>query len=209
MDFWDFLLENWIWCALFLISLVAIIVILIILFKKPQVTYLRDPNLEEPQAETNAENNVNKKRRMKRKMARNQAQVTDLSVQEIVPEKNKRSMKKALKKGDSKGITDAKSKSNNSQSNSKPRKKVKGDKMEKQNNENKDELNKPLNQKYMVTYNKEEKSWIVRKTGNARITRRCATKQEALDIAKQLSKNQELNLTVQKRDGKFQKKSNI
>ena len=60
-------------------------------------------------------------------------------------------------------------------------------------------------QKYMVTYDKENKEWVVKKTGAARASRRCRTKAEALEVAEHLAESQDLNLTVKKKDGKFQK----
>ena len=44
------------------------------------------------------------------------------------------------------------------------------------------------------------------KSDNQRVTRRVKTKKEALEIAKELCKHQDMNLTVHKKDGKFQKK---
>ena len=59
--------------------------------------------------------------------------------------------------------------------------------------------------RYYVTYDKENKSWIIKKNNNVRITRRVKTKKEAMEIVKTLCKNQELTLSVQKKNGKFQK----
>ena len=68
------------------------------------------------------------------------------------------------------------------------------------------EVERPARQqKYMVTYDKENKEWVVKKTGAARASRRCRTKAEALEVAERLAENQDLNLTVKKKDGKFQK----
>ena len=60
-------------------------------------------------------------------------------------------------------------------------------------------------QKYMVTYDKEKKDWIVKKTDSSRASKRCKTKAEALEVATRLIDSQELSLTVKKKDGKFQK----
>ena len=65
---------------------------------------------------------------------------------------------------------------------------------------------KTANQKYMVVYDKENKDWVIKKTGAQRASKRCKTKKEALEVAERLAENQELNLSVKKKDGKFQKK---
>ena len=64
---------------------------------------------------------------------------------------------------------------------------------------------KHTKQRYIVTYDKEAKQWVVKKTDSQRASRRCKTKAEALEIAERLSESQELSLTVKKKDGKFQK----
>ncbi len=61
---------------------------------------------------------------------------------------------------------------------------------------------------YRVIYDKENKEWLIKKDGAARVIRRVKTKAEALELATQFAENQELNITVQKKDGKFQKKTN-
>ena len=63
-------------------------------------------------------------------------------------------------------------------------------------------------QKYMVTYDKEQKDWVVKKTGASRASKRCKTKKEAMEVAERLAESQDLNLTVKKKDGKFQKREN-
>lgn len=61
-------------------------------------------------------------------------------------------------------------------------------------------------QSYRILYDKETETWEVRKDNAKRVIRRVKTKKEALEIAKELSQNQDLNLVVHKKDGKFQKK---
>jgi len=63
-------------------------------------------------------------------------------------------------------------------------------------------------QKYMVTYDKEKKDWVIKKTGSTRASKRCKTKKEALEIAEHLAASQDMNLSIKKKDGKFQKASN-
>lgn len=58
---------------------------------------------------------------------------------------------------------------------------------------------------YRILYDRETKTWEIRKDNAKRVIRRVKTKKEALEIAQELSKNQELNLVVHKKDGKFQK----
>ena len=73
------------------------------------------------------------------------------------------------------------------------------------NEDEKDEV-KRNNSRYRVSFDRETSTWIVKKSDNQRVTRRVKTKKEALEIAKELCKHQDMNLTVHKKDGKFQKK---
>ncbi len=73
----------------------------------------------------------------------------------------------------------------------------------------KKEEKKEMKQKYMVTFDKEEREWIVKKTGAERASRRCKTKAEAMEVVKTLSENQDLSISVKKKDGKFQKKTSL
>ena len=63
--------------------------------------------------------------------------------------------------------------------------------------------------RYRVTYDKEQGNWVVKMDGANRASRRCATKEEALKVAKELAEKKDASLSVHKKDGKFQKKSNI
>ena len=74
--------------------------------------------------------------------------------------------------------------------------------------ENDNEAKKDAYKKYMVTYDKEAKQWVVKKTGASRASKRCKTKKEAMEVAEKLAESQDLNLTVKKKDGKFQKREN-
>ena len=60
----------------------------------------------------------------------------------------------------------------------------------------------------MVTYDKDSKYWVVKKTGAQKASKRCKTKKEAMEVAERLAENQDLNLTVKKKNGKFQKREN-
>lgn len=62
------------------------------------------------------------------------------------------------------------------------------------------------NQKYMVIYDKEKKDWVIKKTGAAKASKRCKTKKEALEFVEKYAENQDLNVSIKKKDGKFQKK---
>lgn len=59
---------------------------------------------------------------------------------------------------------------------------------------------------YRVSYDKENRKWLITKDGAARTIASYATKAEAMERVKQLSSNQDLNFVVKKKDGKFQKK---
>lgn len=75
--------------------------------------------------------------------------------------------------------------------------------------EEKEENKSERKQRYFVTFDKERKDWIVKKTDSSRASKRCKTKAEALEVATRLSESQELSLTVKKKDGKFQNKGNV
>lgn len=62
---------------------------------------------------------------------------------------------------------------------------------------------------YRVVFDKEDSLWKIKKDGAKRIIASYKTKQEALDKVQSLSKNQEINFVVMKKDGKFQKKANL
>ena len=62
---------------------------------------------------------------------------------------------------------------------------------------------------YHVIYDKDLKEWLVRKNNGKRASKKAKTKEEAIIIAKQLCENNNATLRVHKKDGKFQKKSNI
>ena len=62
--------------------------------------------------------------------------------------------------------------------------------------------------RYRVTYDKEQENWVVKMDGAERASRRCATKEEALKVAKELAEKKDASLSVHKKDGKFQKKAN-
>ena len=59
---------------------------------------------------------------------------------------------------------------------------------------------------YRVLYNKEERTWQIKKDGAQRVISSFPTKDEALKRVKELSESNDLNYIVHKKDGKFQKK---
>lgn len=63
-------------------------------------------------------------------------------------------------------------------------------------------------QKYMITYDKEEKLWVVKKTNAKKASKKFKTKAEAYLYAERLSEERGMALTVKKKDGKFQKAAN-
>ncbi len=60
---------------------------------------------------------------------------------------------------------------------------------------------------YRVVYDSERRMWAIKKDGAKRVIKRLPTKAEALSLAKELSETQNFNLTVHKKDGKFQKQA--
>ena len=59
--------------------------------------------------------------------------------------------------------------------------------------------------KYVVAYDKLKQSWTVKKAGADRVVRRVPTKEEAMAVARELSRKTGASLEVHKKDGKFQK----
>lgn len=62
---------------------------------------------------------------------------------------------------------------------------------------------------YRVVFSKEQKVWQIKKDGAKRVIDSRPTKEEALNRVKELSQSQDTKFVVHKKDGKFQKKSNI
>ena len=58
---------------------------------------------------------------------------------------------------------------------------------------------------YHVVYDPEKENWIVKKDGSERATRRCKTKQEALDVIDKLAITNELKVAINKKDGELQR----
>lgn len=61
--------------------------------------------------------------------------------------------------------------------------------------------------KYKVQYDKVKKDWVVKKEGATRATKRCKTKEEAVDFAKKCTIDAEIGNTFHQKDGKFQKRA--
>lgn len=62
---------------------------------------------------------------------------------------------------------------------------------------------------YRVIFDKEDKLWKIKKDGAKRVIDSKKTKEEALERVQELSKSQDTNFVVYKKDGKFQKKANL
>lgn len=62
---------------------------------------------------------------------------------------------------------------------------------------------------YRVVFDKEDKLWKIKKDGAKRVIDSKKTKEEALARVQELSKSQDTKFVVYKKDGKFQKKSNL
>ena len=63
-------------------------------------------------------------------------------------------------------------------------------------------------QKYMITFDKEDKMWVVKKTNAKKASKKFKTKAEAYTYAERLANDRDMALTVKKKDGKFQKAEN-
>ncbi len=59
---------------------------------------------------------------------------------------------------------------------------------------------------YRVIYNKEDRTWQIKKDGAKRVITSYSTKEEALTRVKELCASQNLKVIIHKKDGKFQKK---
>ena len=72
-----------------------------------------------------------------------------------------------------------------------------------------EEVEKTKKAVYRVVFSKEQKVWQIKKDGAKRVIDSRPTKEEALNRVKELSQSQDTKFIVHKKDGKFQKKSNI
>lgn len=68
---------------------------------------------------------------------------------------------------------------------------------------NEEKSKKPV---YRVLYDKDDRTWKIKKDGAKRVIASFPTKDEALKRVKELSETNDLNFIVHKKDGKFQKK---
>ena len=82
-------------------------------------------------------------------------------------------------------------------------------KVEQTEKSKKAEAEKPKKAVYRVIFSKENNVWQIKKDGARRVIDSKVTKEEALERVKQLSESQEIKFVVHKKDGKFQKKSNL
>jgi outer membrane biosynthesis protein TonB len=57
---------------------------------------------------------------------------------------------------------------------------------------------------YIVVYDSKKLDWVVKREGNERATKRCRTKQEAMEVIESLASNNVLKVTVSKKDGEIQ-----
>lgn len=97
-----------------------------------------------------------------------------------------------------------------SQSEQQPKEKLEENQKEENKEEPKEEkISKTSTKaKYSVSYDKDKKDWVVKKAGSERATKRCKTKKEAMETIEKLSSHNEINISVKKKDGKFQKLDN-
>ena len=62
---------------------------------------------------------------------------------------------------------------------------------------------------YRVIFDKEDRLWKIKKDGAKRVIDSRRTKEEALERVQELSQSQDSKFVVYKKDGKFQKKTNL
>lgn len=61
------------------------------------------------------------------------------------------------------------------------------------------------NVKFIVMYDRNKDSWVIKRSGSDRVVRRVDTKEEAMGIVRGLCRKYNADLVVHKKDGKFQK----
>lgn len=64
---------------------------------------------------------------------------------------------------------------------------------------------KGSNVKFIVMYDRNKDSWVIKRSGSDRVVRRVDTKEEAMGIVRGLCRKYNAGLIVHKKDGKFQK----
>ena len=194
---------GWITLA-FLIVLIAGIVILCIWAKKTSKKEVEDVNIskEDQQEETNQTEKVEENtevEKVEEPVVEEKAEQT-----ETTEEEPKEEEKEVVMKEEKKTTKQAKETKTETVAEKKPAK-VKEEEKPVEETEQAEEV-KVKNQKYMVVYDKEKKDWVIKKTGAAKASKRCKTKKEALEFVEKYAENQDLNVSIKKKDGKFQKK---
>lgn len=226
---WDFILDNW-YFFVGGIALIVAIVCIILLIREYKLANQEPKTTEEKQPEAIASNEDVKNEEVEEKQpaeekttsvkAENKEKAEtepkkeeQTEVKEQVEPKAEPKKEKTEPKAEPKKEAKEKTTEKNTQAKTAKPKQEKVEKAEQPAQEKKQESTgedmseaKTKNQKYMVIYDKEKKDWIVKKTGAGRASKRCRTKKEALEVAERLAESQDLNLTVKKKDGKFQKK---
>ena len=181
---WEFIKNHWLLFALAALLLIMIIVLIIV-----SVNIKKREKLEE------------KKQRRSSNTFKSEIS-SSRKVKPIIKEdiRKQEKPKKQDKKENIKPKKQETSKKQNVEVKEQEVKKVEKKPVKKEEKEEKDE-----NVKYRVVYDKEQKNWIVRIDGGERASKRCATKEEALKVAKDLAKKKDADLSVHKKNGKFQK----
>ncbi|MDY2696482.1 MAG: DUF2188 domain-containing protein [Eubacteriales bacterium] len=220
---------GWITLA-FLIVLIAGIVILCIWAKKTSRKEVEDVNItkEDQQEVTNQTEKVEEKQVVEEKAEQTETTKEEPKEEEkeVVMKEEKKTTKqekatKTEKTTKTKSVKEEKPKTKNTETKTAKAKeaktetvaekkpaKVKEEKQEEKPVEETEQAEevKVKNQKYMVVYDKEKKDWVIKKTGAAKASKRCKTKKEALEFVEKYAENQDLNVSIKKKDGKFQKK---
>lgn len=215
---WDFILDNW-YFFVGGIALIVAIVCIILLIREYKLANQEPKTTEEKQPEAIASNEdvkneeVEEKQPAEEKTTSVKAENKEKAETEPKKEEQTEVKEQVEPKAEPKKEVKEKTTKKKTQAKITKPKQEKVEKAEKPAQEKKQESTgedmseaKTKNQKYMVIYDKEKKDWIVKKTGAGRASKRCRTKKEALEVAERLAESQDLNLTIKKKDGKFQKK---
>lgn len=113
---------------------------------------------------------------------------------------------KVLKEDEKQEKTETKTPSKSMQNKTKTEKTCKSNAKEEKGEEVEEKQKKAV---YRVIFDKEDKLWKIKKDGAKRVIDSKKTKEEALERVQELSKSQDTNFVVYKKDGKFQKKANL
>lgn len=186
----EFMSGNGVWIVIgvLIAALIISIIFLILNIIKMKKNNRREKSVKDNDEKNNEVSEEIPSSKEDKDVVKVEEEKKDISVEEKTKKtKSEKSMSKIQKTGKTKN------------------KQLESDKTNEKNETTKLEKIEKSNVTYGVTYDKTNKEWVVKKTGASRASKRFSTKAEALEYAEKISENNNANLRVHKKNGKFQK----